>query len=99
MAKPRYVHYEYPPNAQFQHAVLDTRTGRPAATLPDKATCELVAKYMSEAEDRARKDFAPYIDAVEGLAKVMIHTLGSGMAAPATVASPAPVAVPTPGVI
>lgn len=80
--KQRYVYYAYPSapmtNGQpgpFQHGVMDTKSGRPAATLDTKPIAEIVAKYMSEADQRATKDYAPYIAAIDGLARVMVHTM------------------------
>ena len=78
--KPRYVYFQYPQPAAgqpspFVHGVMDTSTGKPAATLDTKEICETVAKYMTEADERAKKDLAPYVQAINGLSKVMVHTM------------------------
>ena len=78
--KQRYAYFAYPTvqgvtPSQFQHGVIDTKSGRPAATLETKDLCELVAKYMNQADEAVRKDVAPYIQVIDGLSKLMVHTM------------------------
>ena len=73
MSAKRYVYQEYLPNPSFSsHGVLDIKTGKSAATLETKAGAEICVRLMNEADARAHKDVAPYVEVIEGLAKILL---------------------------
>ncbi len=73
MKKPRYIYHEWTPTTAFPHqyGVLDTQSGKPVATLETEGGARVVAKYMSEADQRAREELSGYVKVIDGLAEVM----------------------------